>query len=315
MTQLHQDGIKEKIRHRYENLLLDKVKIAEPNHPGELQLKIEKNDLLNRHIFFRQKEHGRYCLLSALYLEVLALGAIASTKGVTKDDLIIFASAAKYTKEKDFYINTSLQGTVHSLGNKRGFHKYSGQLYDSNQQRLAQGEMVAYYIKDNDDISQEVQKQALTIPSSNCKKVANKNSDLKHPDLVITDELFFSSETEAWASYFFPETHICNKGHFPGNPLLMGVLQVTSIEDTVLLWLKERDIRGHITMKVNAKLYKSHYGMIAELKNTELKAWHDVEGIVDQCEVKSVQKVIFKQPLRPKEEIYIHITFLEVQIV
>ena len=35
--------------------------------------------------------------------------------------------------------------------------------------------------------------------------------------------------------------------------------------------------------------------------------WIGVDGIVDQCEYQSIDKVVFKQPVIPGDALYIHI--------
>eukprot|EP01047_Picozoa_sp_COSAG01_P000489 COSAG01_NODE_9_length_43729_cov_66.133463_26_plen_317_part_00 len=304
--------IQQKIKHRFENLLLDRAIMNLDETQGKFYLQVNEDDDLDRHIFFRQKEAGKRCLLSAFFLEILALGSIVITDQVSSDDLVVFAGAANFKKTGDIYLGESIHGEVVRVGEKGGFHKYTGVLSNEAGEAVFSGEMTAFYVKDTHDIEAPTKASEHQIVMGSCVMHTEKDELVKANDLYISDGVYRVADDEAWGRYAFPVSHICNKGHFPGNPLLMGVLQLTAIEDTILLWLKQQNKQGELNIKGHANLMKPDGSAVAQIKFFELSAYIGVAGILDQCELKNIKKIGFKQPVRPGDTMLIQLSKLTV---
>lgn len=302
--------LKARLQHRFENLLLDHATVVENGEKGPFGVCITNKDPQNRHIFFKQKKINERVLMSAFFLEILALGAIATTKGVTNESLGVFAGIFDFNKTNDLLLDDLLEGSVKYASGKSGFYKFKGESRCLDRQLFESGIMAFFYEKEYEVKSDLAPvDNSFVLPEANCSRFPVKNGILKHPDLVCLDELTVSKEGLAWGVYQYPVHHFCNRGHFPGNPIMMGVLQLTCIEDLLLEWLLENEYKGEYILKGNATIFKKSGVVVAQIKQFEIKGWVFVEGFLNQCEYQSIKKAIFKSSVIPNETLYINASF------
>ena len=67
--------------------------------------------------------------------------------------------------------------------------------------------------------------------------------------MTFIDKLIFLDEDinpkNAAFSYTYPNDHPCTKGHFPNNPVMMGVMQLTGVEDACLALAQQQKFTGY----------------------------------------------------------------------
>lgn len=307
---ISKNEIEEKVKHRFENFLIDEASVDE--NQLSFKTRILEKDNLNRQRFFRKKI--QYSMLSGFLLEVLALGTIVVADQVTSDDLVVFAGASNFKKEADYFLNDTLEGVVKKEGEKGQFFKFSGQLKDSNKNVVFSADITAFFLKNTNQISLDKETGAV-IPSAEKHGIYQYKtvSLFKDKDLFICDYLVSSTAHSVHAQYTFPESHFCNKGHFPGNPLMMGVLQLTSVEDVLLTWLKQQDINSNCKVSCNAELKTKRGTLVAKIKRATLQAFLSNDEIPDQCELIKVQKITFARPVKPGEQLNIFLDKITIQ--
>ena len=306
---IFKDEIELRIKHRYENFLIDEASID----AEKLSFKttIKEDDTLNRQRFFRKKSNK--CMISGMLLEVLALGTIVVSDNVSKNDLVVFAGASNLKKESDFLINDTLEGVVKKEGEKGQFFKFSGQLFNAQKKVVFSSEITAFFLKNTNNISLDLEKGE-EIPSAedHCIYKYDKKFEFKDEALFICDYLVSATSDYVHAQYTFPLNHFCNKGHFPGNPMMMGVLQLTSLEDVLLSWLNFMAFKQSCKVTCRAELKTKKGTLIAKIKGASLQAYLNHEGIPNQCELISVKKVTFLRPVKPEDQLNIYLDQIKV---
>lgn len=295
--------IQNRIIHRYENVLLDSVTYDPENKDdNKLSLTLSKNDALNRDIFLKQKKKGEYVLVTSVFMEILALSCIITENKLGEDDMVIFAAISNFKKLGEFPENTTITGNCIKVSDKKGFLRYKGSLQNGHQ-CIASGDMMAYFTKK--DTQAEIVKEEERPPLTQTKELPF-NPDLKSKWVTIGDTLRHIDESSCVTEYTYPTDHPFNKGHFPGNPLMMGVMQWMSIESCIFAYANERGLTGHHQLLTDAVIQKTDGSLVAEVKGALLDVWIDDETIVSQAEIRETKKIIFRNMVKPSETITIH---------
>ena len=111
---LTMDDLKQRLPHRYENLLLDsctKIEDSETN-TATFSINIGPEDPLNRMLFSKQKTSSQHTILEATFMEILALASISSSGTIREDQLIFFTSISHFTKTGDFRVGEHITGST-----------------------------------------------------------------------------------------------------------------------------------------------------------------------------------------------------------
>jgi 3-hydroxymyristoyl/3-hydroxydecanoyl-(acyl carrier protein) dehydratase len=133
--------------------------------------------------------------------------------------------------------------------------------------------------------------------------------------MILSDTLSYIDEpNNAFIStYSYPNDHPLIKGHFPKNPIMMGVMQWATLEDALCSYLSHTQTTGTHTWTCNALIYNQHKVLVSTIKNCTLKSWINVSGIKNQAEIQSTQRIMFKNMVKPGDTLYTHITDLKKQ--
>ena len=301
--------IEQLIPHRYENILLDSYSVSKESQEGDISLLITDHDELGRDIFFH-KFQDEYILLPPICLEILALGSIVIGGGVKPNQDVYFASISNINCVNSIKINTKIQGSVKCISHKAPFYRYQGELSQNNT-TVCTGDMMAYISEKSDDPSEK--SESNSSPLSNLPEF-NENFDFKknkqrHEMMYFIDKIVYKSETACIGSYFYPENHPLTKGHFPKNPVMMGVCQLQALADTLLAYVKSLNSEEE-TIKYrckNAELISDKNELIASFKQLELTVYPDQ----NYCKIDTTKKITFRQIMKPGHNIYIYLNNLE----
>ena len=305
------EHIKEHIVHRYENLLLDKIIVDEENSgTGQLELSVLENDDLGRQLFFRNKAHSDVMRIP-IYMEILALASITSTGKVGEGEYVFFTGISQFKKFQNVSFNEVVNGQVKKVSEKKGFLKYTGELMSSQGEMIAEGTMSAFFMQDETN-NEDGKKKQLAVPESNVSLKVNKMNYSKLPEMVIIDELIFSNESEGMGCYTYPSDHSLIKGHFPGNPVMMGVMQWMAIEDCSCIYLEKLEKFGHFTLMLNGYILDKDNHIVAEFKEIKLDAWINVPGMMNQCETLEAKKIIFRGMIKPNDKLMIYLKDIQI---
>jgi len=307
MTQiLTQTDIKDAIIHRYENLLIDSVEHSGGDDmSGTLHLTITDNDPLGRDIFFKTLGEDSQ-LLSTLHMEILALGAIAGTGTVKEGYMVLFTGISNFEYVHPLTLNTPLKGTFKKLSDKAGFLRYSGETY-AGDTLLAKGEMMAFLTPMSTESSPSKQ---YDIPEQNRQSTVALHEDYIPKSMTLADRLYHLSDTECVTTYTYPPTHPFTKGHFPGNPIMMGVMQWLSVEDACRSYYSEHNLTGDKSISFSAMILRPDGSLVTEIRRCTVTCSQYGEFI--DTNIVSTKKVSFRNMVKPGEELFIYLRDISV---
>ena len=289
--------------HRFENILVDKVEI-ENEETGHLSLKIGSPDSQHRDIFLKEKQNETLVLISPVMMEVLALGSIVSRDTVVSNQTVVFASISDFEKYSDAPANTLIKGTVSLVSNKKGFLKYKGSLNLFSEKMepipVCKGDMLAFFTTEPLDQDQKKETAPLTFPQNSPISPPKHKSPWMH----CADAIRSLSDTSITTHYTYPKNHPLTRGHFYGNPLMMGVMQWMSVEDAFLQFCTRQKITGIKDFTCNASLIKENGAIVTDIKDVSLRVWINEPNIPNQTEIMSTKKIAFRNVVRPGETLY-----------
>jgi len=301
---LKQDDIKQHLVHRHENLLLDTVILCtEQPYAGSLSLTIPENDPLGRDIFLKTTPANTRVLAAPLFMEILALGSIVVSGKLKENEAAIFAGISDFKATGQCYANECLNGTIQRISAKNQFLKYTGSLHTQNGP-VCSGSMTAFFTTLD---------QSNTAPSSAAASAPpllsplQKENRYKHPLMIICDGLTALTDDYSESRYTYPLDHPLTKGHFPGNPLMMGVMLWMSVEDHLLAYLEERQVYGNQTWSCSADIVNQHNEKIADLKGLTLKSAIEPTSSLNQCEIISTKRINFRSKVKPGDTLIIRV--------
>ncbi|MEK9727687.1 MAG: hypothetical protein VW397_06235, partial [Candidatus Margulisiibacteriota bacterium] len=223
MNQLSTEDIASRIPHRYENLLLDKSTILSDTS-SEFELHIPIDDRLGRTIFCYE-EGDRACLPTPILSEIAALACIVSSGAIKPGTFAYFASINQFTLTNGaFDAHQPLRGTTQKISDKNGFHKYS--FHITNEMAEAQGQLMAFY--DTSGVDQKPELPAVKLDPTDLNAIQTTSYNIapysnKKEQMTFSSHLHQISESSAMYSYTYPTNHPLVRGHFPNNPVMMGV--------------------------------------------------------------------------------------------
>ncbi|MBT3580906.1 hypothetical protein HN511_01240 [bacterium] len=314
---LKQEEIKESIPHRFENILLDKCEVTKTVEEieGKIEITINEKDHLGREIFLKQKNTKQRVVMEPFFMEILALGSIVSTGKISEGRVALFAAVSNFKKHRDMLVNEKVSGTVRKIKAKGDFLKYGGELTNAQNQVIASGEMMAFYTK-MEDLETVVEKNTvLTWPTA--KKAINKENVNKAPEMFLIDNLVSLDEDslEICGDYTYPKTHTLIKGHFPGNPIMMGVMQWMAIADLTYVlaaYLAQKGTKGRYQIKADAEIVKENGVAVAQARGIILQVYWQDSVFFDQVEIIETKKIFFKGMVKPGDKIFIKLSKLEL---
>ena len=113
------------------------------------------------------------------------------------------------------------------------------------------------------------------------------------------------NDTSFTAKYTYPKTHPLVKGHFPNNPIMMGVMQWLSIEDCLCHYLEILNVSGNHIYSCNVSIYNQDKIKIADIKSISLESWINIDTIINQTKIKTTSKIVFRNMVKPADTLFI----------
>lgn len=310
-TRLSQESIKNHIIHRYENLLIDTVTI--PNETtqacGQLEIKIGNPDPLNRHLFTKEKSPGKQVFIPIFAMEVLALGSITCTGKLEANQMAIFTSISNFKKHKDIPTNTIIHGSVKQLSRKGNFLKYTGTLHSESHDDYASGIMTAFFVEKNTaNTDSAAEKKIDQLPDMLDRITISPEHYHKSKHMVVLDNIRHITPSSCIGSYTYAQDHPLTKGHFPSNPIMMGIMQWLGIEDIALFYCQHNKLSESTELYCDALLFKEDLSIVSEIKGITISCLLNTPPHHKQCEITGTKKILFRSMVTPGETIYIQLT-------
>lgn len=310
-----QQDIEAIVPHRYENILIDQVEKGEENGipTGKLKVTLQAQDRLGRDIFFKQKNNTHKTILVPAIMEILALGSIVCSDKVNPGFPVLFTSISNFIKYADYALGTPVIGKVKRTKDKGSFMVCAGTLETESGELLASGDMMAFF-PGPDTKSAEGPKKTLPIPEENHHQALAKNPEFKNVSMYVCDRSWrYVPETlEFVGQYTYPLDHPFTKGHFPGNPVMMGVMQWMCVEDNCLLLSQLLGKPGNYKLKGQADIMKADGTPVSEIKGFTVQIYGAENGTLPQAEMIQTDKIVFRDLVKPGETLFVSLSSLEI---
>lgn len=294
-----QEQIKEHIIHRFENLLLDSVTITSTTPiQGKFKLNVNANDSLNRDIFFTTAPSP--VLLEQTITEIIALSSIVVCGKLKEDEMAIFSSISNFECEGTFSLGIPIEGTVTKISDKAGFIRFRGEAYQDKTQAKASADVMAFFTKITHETSLPKKSE---LPEINQDSPIAQSLFNKRPEMITAHTLKNTSRDSFVTQYTYPKDHPFIKGHFPKNPLMMGVMQWMSVQDSLIVFAQENQLHAPTTITCDAQLIKTDGTLVTEFKSVQISLQKSESGTwVPHLD--ATKRVYFRSMVKPGESYY-----------
>lgn len=229
---LKTETIENILPHRYENFLVDRCEIT-PEH-FHLFVDIQDQDPLNRDLFLTERDHYKK-LNNCILAEVMALAAITCHGKENNSQVAIFASISNFKIQEEFSGST-LKVIASHKSSKQGFFRYSTSIESTSGTGKASAQLMAYATENPESTEGEAKLYTVDYPSFS-KMILP--IPYKKTALNCINSIEHIEAHRIISAYTYPLAHPFIKGHFPGQPIMMGVMQWMMLEDALYHWAEE----------------------------------------------------------------------------
>lgn len=316
LLKLDQSAISEHIPHRFENLLLDSIEVDREKFDGALRLFIGENDPLNRQLFAQNLDSGQRVIMSAMAMEIVALASIVTAGQIPPGYLAFFAMISNYSRSAHILLNDATTGTVSKIKDRGGFLSFRGELKNSQSNVICTGDVMAYYANVADGMP-EGEKKMSDIPELTQNTTIDKSGWHKQPVMVFVDAIrhLAPDHSQVITQYTFSDQHPTAHGHFPGNPVMMGVFQWTAVEDAFSILAKEFKAAGktgRFIAKGSARLISTSGHTVAECKEAAAELVMGTGPNPAYADILETRRFAFKHIVYPQDSFYTILDITEI---
>lgn len=308
------DDIQDRIPHRFENLLLDSCTIPEPN-VSEFTIDLQTGDALGRDIFLYNMA-GSFVVPTPLLAEIAALACIVSAGKIPDGTFAYFAAITQFSRSSSpFKASHTIHGSTKKISDKNGFFKYQFSIKNQDSAE-SNGQLMAFYDTSGStdvetgspiELSTAITNDMATPP------VALPSNPSKVDHMTFINACHMVSPTSALYAYTYPNDHPLVRGHFPSNPVMMGVCQWQMLEDAMTHYFNHfNQLFGASTIvkkRCDAIIFKSDGTPVCDIKSANIMGnkhsdrWHAFTSMA--------KKVLFKQRVLPGDQLFLSISSIE----
>jgi 3-hydroxymyristoyl/3-hydroxydecanoyl-(acyl carrier protein) dehydratase len=308
------DALKDMIPHRGVNILIDSERAIrdEESQRSESTLSIAPGDERGRDIFLRQSAASEPVLMEPLLAEHLAISAICAIRPeMQPDDIAFFSVISSFKLTRELRAGESLSAEAIRLRDKGRFRRFHGIVRGEDGEIAAETDVMAYTAAPAPTSERRESGKIVAPPESGDTRAVDPAAfGWKKPEMVFVSERTHLSPgmEQAVVRYEYPPDHPFCPGHFPGNPVMMGITQWIAALDAAAWLLFERAEAGLVAAgvskwKADVDILRENGGMVADVKGLVFSGEVTPEGIGPLC-VEGTRRVGFRDQVRPGEAIF-----------
>ena len=305
--------------HRGRNLIIDRDECYyEGEDPfGSSTVMLAPGDPAGRDIFLRGSSSGSgQAIMEFAFAEHAALSAICVLRrlcnGLGEDDVCYFASITNFTSEREAPAGEALRCFVSRKADKGPFRRFSGKMSLEGGEAVAKMDITSFTLRGSEEEPREMLKAGELVKAEMSEPVDHAKFAWKDPSMVFVDEMISIDPggRTAGFSYTYPGDHPFTAGHFPGNPVMMGVTQWMTVSDSAA-WLAGELVRrgeidpGERKLRCSGELLRDDGTVVAEVKGTVKRMTLGPGGELGAPQLLANKRVVFRDMVRPGEPLRI----------
>ena len=317
MTQIQRtvvgDDREKFLPHRGKNLLLDEalVHVIGPRGRSEGALTITPDDTQGRGLFLYELPEASLCVHPVVLIEHVALvGLTALDMEPGEFTFISLIRSAEFRGR--IRAGETLHSTVKAARAPKPFFRFQSTISTAGGAHVATSDVLAY-------TSTAVKLPAQTAAPPGVGSDASRDEERiarffpgRDPRFVFVDaplQVAADGRSGVFA-YTYREEHPLARGHFPGQPIMMGVTQLLAVADAAQ-WLAAelRDagaLDGGAALTACGKLLGADDSLVCSIGALELRAWADSPIL----ELTAARRVSFRRMVAPPEVLKIEVEIL-----
>ncbi len=311
------EALDEYIPHRGVNVLVDAVRVegAGDSSRAEGRISVSPGDTLGRDIFLRQDTAGGSVFIEPALVEHLALCAICGIyPEMGQDDIAFFSRISDFKLERDLRAGEPIRSEEKRLRDKGRFRRFVGELRGADGELAAAAEIMAYVAPAGSAEGRGESGKRVAPPEvREVRPVERSLFAWKRPEMVFVDERVDISpdRTQATLRYTYPADHPFCAGHFPGNPVMMGITQWIAAADAATWLLFERaeaglEAPGSRQRSADVEIIRSSGSLVAEIRKLVLLA-EAAPGSIPPPRIEKTRRIGFRDQVRPGETIFVRV--------
>ncbi len=311
--------------HRGRNLLLDTVDRSETEKgaQAEINLKIEQPDPKGRDIFLEKAPNGDPIYSPFMFAEFLALGSIVLLTDMPPDSMAYFSSITNFKRTGSVSASSPLKGNTIRNKDRGPFRRFTGRILDSSNQEVAQTDIMAFAFSPDMKEEERDEKKVTEKPQVNDEQSINKEDfSWKPKEMVFADAIanVSSDGTSGTTIYTYPDDHPFVEGHFPGNPIMMGITQWIGCADAMtclasqLIQSNHSTVSGQSTFEAtaNIEVIKQDGAVACDVKALTLKFTQQEGNAIPRADLIATKRVGFRDMVRPHDTLYFQVTNFKI---
>jgi 3-hydroxymyristoyl/3-hydroxydecanoyl-(acyl carrier protein) dehydratase len=308
------------LAHRGRNLIIDRAEcFSEDGEPfGESAITLSPGDATGRDVFLRDTADGGKAIIEYAFAEHLALNAICVLSsvggGLEEGDISYFASISGFTVERAVPAGVIARGHVARKSDKGQFRRFGGTMTLDGGEPVAKANITSYHLHVSEEPPREIRKLGEVVPSDFSRPVDRSAFGWKRPEMVFVDEMVTmdAAGRTAGFAYTYPADHPFAAGHFPGNPIMMGITQWMSISDAASWLLRELVLAGGAApgkyeMRCSGELLRDDGTIVAGVKGLRSSAAFGPAGEIGPRALLETKRVVFREMVRPEEPLRVRV--------
>jgi 3-hydroxymyristoyl/3-hydroxydecanoyl-(acyl carrier protein) dehydratase len=314
--------IEKYLPHRFENVLIDKIQSFADN-PEKLlcvtELTITEHDHQGRNIFLVADQAGKQVYNPCLFPEHLALGALGYLNTIRGSGwAALFSTISNFQHTGEINAGEKMSAKIFLKRGKGAFETFSGKIYNSKGEQIAENDIMAFIVKVADAPAPgDGEKKKSEPPLKDMSETVDRTKFNDKPKaMFFVDKLvhFDIEKMVMVTSYTYPKEHPFVKGHFPGNPIMMGVCQWMSAGDALDIFAYKLRSSGKgaelVSLTADIELIKADGTLVTEIK--DIRKDYKFQGDKVLSRLVTTRKIGFRDMVTPGTEIFQRVTNVRI---
>ncbi len=306
--------------HRGMNLLIDAARTVREGGEvrGQSRLRVAPGDPSGRDIFLcwgDDGDGGAGVLPGPALIEHLALNAINVMKPeMGPDEIAFFSLVSGFESARETAPGEALTSEVVRKRDKGNFRRFDGVVRGADGSAVATAEIMAYAGPPVVADRRATSKLAAPPVVGKLRPVDKALFPWKPREMVFVDELVDIADDRAEATfrYAYPNDHAFCAGHFPGNPVMMGVTQWIAVADAAAFLALERVEAGEAPpggdlWRADGEIVRESGALVAEVRALVFSSRTRKGGPVGPVRIVKTRRVGFRDLVRPDETIFVRV--------